>query len=161
VMDTELHILEGKKPSSETMMHAEIYRRRKDVNAIAHTHSIAATAFACVAKPIPALVYELFPYHLKDGMIPVATYARPGTKELAEYTADALMESDLALMEKHGAIAVGKDLEKAFLGAQYLEEAAELYTRALIISGGAEPEHFTEKELSAWKYPEDLRKKGE
>ena len=45
--------------------------------------------------------------------------------------------------------------------AQYLEEAAELYTRALIISGGAEPEHFTEKELSAWKYPEDLRKKGE
>ncbi len=157
VLDMELHLLEGKKPSSETLMHAEIYRTRDDVNAIAHTHSIAATAFACVAKPIPALVYELFPYKLKDGRIPVAKYGRPGTEELAKYTAEAVKDADLVLMEKHGAAAVGKDVDTAYLGAQYLEEAAELYTRVLIINGGREPERFSAAEYGAWKYPEKLR----
>ena len=40
-------ILDGdKKPSSEWMMHVEIYKNYPSYNAIVHTHSTIATAFA-------------------------------------------------------------------------------------------------------------------
>ena len=35
-----------KKPSSETAMHLEVYRRRPDVNAVVHAHSVFATTVA-------------------------------------------------------------------------------------------------------------------
>ena len=41
IMDLDGNVLyhkEGVKPSSETMMHLEIYKEREDVKAIVHTH---------------------------------------------------------------------------------------------------------------------------
>ena len=47
VIDLDGNILEGvHKPSSEWRMHAAVYRNDKTVNAIVHTHSPYATAFA-------------------------------------------------------------------------------------------------------------------
>ena len=62
VIDGTGHTVEacsGQRPTSELMMHCAIYRNRSDVHAVAHTHSRAATAFAVMNKPIPAIVYEL------------------------------------------------------------------------------------------------------
>lgn len=62
VMDLEANVIEnlsGLKPTSESLMHITIYKTRKDANAIAHTHSMYATTFALLNKPIPAIVYEV------------------------------------------------------------------------------------------------------
>ena len=40
----------GLRPSSETRLHLEIYRKRADVRAVVHTHSIYASAAAVVGE---------------------------------------------------------------------------------------------------------------
>lgn len=158
VLDLDKNILEGGKPSSETQMHLEIYKRREDIFAIAHTHSKMGTAFAVLNKPLPPIIYEVTAFNLKDGYIPVAPYGRPGTMELATKVADTSQHADLMLMEKHGVIALGKDIDEAFLNVQYIEEVAEVYYYALMINGGKEPDSFNVNELNSWKYPDVFKR---
>lgn len=153
----DLALVEGEKPSSESLMHAACYRARKDIRAVVHTHSKFATAFAVCNRPIPATVYEMFVFHTQDARIPVAPFARPGTGELAENVARVIETNDMALMERHGAIAVGGSLEDALLAAHYIEEFAEIYLYTLLIDGGKEPPAFTQQELDAWTYPEKFQ----
>jgi enolase-phosphatase E1 len=44
-VDSQARALEG-KPSAEAPLHASLYRARPDVNAIAHTHSVASTVLS-------------------------------------------------------------------------------------------------------------------
>lgn len=161
VMDLDGNLLyakEGTKPSSETMMHLEIYKEREDVKAIVHTHSKIATAFAVLAKPIPGVIYEAATFGLKEGYVPVAKYARPGTVELSKSVIEPIRISDMILLEKHGVVAVGEDIKDAFLKAQYAEELAEIYYMTLVINKGEEPPAFSVEELNAWRYPEKFSK---
>lgn len=161
IMDLDGNIIyakEGVKPSSETMMHLEIYKEREDVKAIVHTHSKIASAFAVLAKPIPGIIFEASTLGLKEGYIPVAKYARPGTVELAKSVIEPVRIADMFLLEKHGAVAVGKDIKDAFLKAQYVEEIADIYYMALMINKGEEPPAFSVEELNKWKYPEKFSK---
>ena len=156
VLDLDLNKLEGGKPSSESMMHAACYRVRDDIRAVVHTHSRMATAFAVCNKPVPATVFEMFVFRTEDACIPVAPYERPGTRELAEQVAGVIAGNDMALMERHGAIAVGKSAEEALLAAHYIEEFSELYYYTLQIGNGAEPPVFSQEELNQWRYPDKL-----
>lgn len=154
-----LYAKEGLKPSSETMMHLEIYKERTDVFSVVHTHSRIATAFAVLAKPIPAVIYEACAFGLKEGYIPVAKYARPGTVELSKSVIEPVRIADMFLLEKHGAVAVGADIKDAFLKAQYIEEIADIYYMALNINKGEEPPVFSVEELNKWRYPDKFLKK--
>ena len=142
-------------------MHAACYRAREDIRAVVHTHSHMATAFAVLNKPVPATVYEMFVFHTENACIPVAPFARPGTQELADNVASVIRKNDMALMERHGAIAVGTSPEDALLAAQYIEEFASLYYYALQLNGGKEPPVFTQQELDDWRYPAQLEHSGE
>ena len=155
VIDMNGHTIEslnGQKPTSELMMHTAIYRNRSDVLAIAHTHSRAATAFAVMNKPIPAIVYELSILGCKEGYVPVAPYGRPGTRAAAENVLTPLSISDAALMQAHGVVAVAANLKEALLKASYIEELADIYYRCLTVLGH-EPETIPADELAKWKYP--------
>jgi len=92
-------------PSSERAVHLAIYAARPDVRAIVHTHSPAA-------RSTPA-----------EGL-PVAEYAEPGTRELADRTTLALGQGDAVLMERHGVVAVGPGLEEALDVARRVEAAS-------------------------------------
>ncbi len=157
VVDKDLHVIEGGKPSSETLMHIACYREREDISAIVHTHSAMASAFACLNRPIPSFIFELFVFHLDNGVIPVAPYALPGTTELAENVAATVKRSDLVLMERHGTIAVGKDLAEAYENADYIEELAKIYYTILTLNNGRDPKLFTPEDFRAWKYPDQIR----
>ena len=55
VLDLDANVIEnesGLRPTSESLMHLQIYKTRPDVNAICHTHSMYATTFAVLNKPI-------------------------------------------------------------------------------------------------------------
>ena len=138
-------------------MHIEIYKARPDVFAISHTHSLYATSFAVLNKPIPAVVYESAILNLKDGVIPVAPYGRPGTPALSNSVIEPIKRADAILMEKHGAIGVDKDPYEAVLKSAYLEEMAQIYYHALVINGGKEPESFAPEELQRWAYPSQIK----
>lgn len=160
VMDLDAHVVEnesGLRPTSEVLMHLEIYKERPELVAIVHTHSAYATSFALLNKPIPAIVYEVANLGLSRARIPVAPYGRPGTPELAASVRQAVREADCVLLEKHGAVAVdSRNLYEAYLKAAYIEELAELYHHALTASGGAEPESFATDELQKWAYPAEI-----
>lgn len=129
-IDLDGNILEGKhSPSSEWRMHAAIYRADKRVNAIVHTHSPYATAFAINHMHIPAVLYEMV--FFLGGDIPVAEGAIPGTPEVGENCVPVLKERNGCLMANHGALAVGDTLDRAYTRAVYIEDAAKAYSIAL------------------------------
>ncbi len=158
VLDENLNVIEGGKPSSESLMHVECYKTRPDISAIVHTHSTMASAFACLNKPIPAFIFELSVFNLDNATIPVAPYALPGTIELAQNVANTVAKSDLVLMERHGTIAVGKNVDEAFENADYIEELAHIYYYILTLNNGQDTSCFTDEDFKTWKYPSQIKK---
>ena len=77
-------------PSTETPLHAAIYRRRPDVEAIIHTHSPYAAGFAVNRIELPPLLEEIA--QLVGGSVRVAPYAASGSIELAEGAAAAIQD---------------------------------------------------------------------
>lgn len=158
VMNLEGRVIERRedvKPSSEALMHLYIYKARKDLRAVVHTHACYSTAFAILNKPIPPIVYECA-WLGRTGTVPVAPYARAGTIELAEKVAKVMKEYDCCLMESHGAIAASSTIEDALLRAQYVEDNAKLYYITLAAGGGEEPRTLPAEELEKWAYPKEI-----
>ncbi|HAA90206.1 MAG: L-fuculose phosphate aldolase FucA [Thermoanaerobacterales bacterium 50_218] len=142
--------VEGKlRPSSETLLHAAIYRNRPDVNGIVHTHSIHSSVFAVNREEIPPVLEEFA--QLVGGIVRVATYAPPGTPELAEATVAALGDRGAVLLANHGLVSVGSHLQEAFLVSQVVEKAAYVYLLAKI---SGKPHVLTEEE--AWRLRRDF-----
>lgn len=117
-----------KQPSSEWRMHAAVYRAFPDTGAVFHTHSPHATAFAVVHRPIPATLIEM--HFFLGGDVPCAKYARPGTDAVGENAAAVLAGKGGCLLENHGVLAIGRDLDEAYLRAEYIEDAAKIYILA-------------------------------
>ena len=161
VMDLDANVIEnqtGLRPTSESLMHLEIYKTRPDVMAVAHTHSMYATVFAVLNKPVPAVVYEIANLKCSKTRIPVAPYGRPGTPALAESVVEPCKEADVFLLQGHGAVAVDEtNIEEAYLKAAYLEELSELYHHALTANGCQEPDSFPVEELQSWEYPKEIK----
>lgn len=118
-------------PSSEWRMHAEIYRNLPDVNAIVHTHSPFATAFAVCHKPIANVLIEIELF--LGGEIGVAAYAPQGTQAVGTEAVKKLRERRACLLANHGAVAIGTNMTEALNNAIYLEDAAKIYYYALNI----------------------------
>lgn len=130
VIDLDGNVIEGKhRPSSEWRMHAAVYRADPSVNAIVHTHSPHATAFAINRMPIPVVLYEMV--FFLNGDIPVAAPAAPGLAQVGENCVAALKDRYGCLMANHGALAVASDLDMAYTRAVYIEDAAKAYSIAL------------------------------
>lgn len=161
VMDLDANVIEnqtGLRPTSESLMHLEIYKTRPDVMAVAHTHSMYATVFAVLNKPVPAVVYEIANLNCSKARIPVAPYGRPGTPALAESIVEPCQEADVFLLQGHGAVAVDETcIEEAYLKVCYIEELSELYHHALTANGGQEPGSFPVEELQSWEYPKEIK----
>ena len=161
VMDLDANVIEnqtGLRPTSESLMHLEIYKTRPDVMAVAHTHSMYATVFAVLNNPVPAVVYEIANLKCSKARIPVAPYGRPGTPALAESVVEPCKEADVFLLQGHGAVAVDEtNIEEAYLKAAYIEELSELYHHALTANGCQEPDSFPVEELQSWEYPKEIK----
>ncbi|WP_250562704.1 class II aldolase/adducin family protein [Sphaerisporangium fuscum] len=143
VLDLSGNVVEGgRKPSSEVPMHLAIYETT-GTSAIVHTHSEYAVVVSATMSELPPIHYNTL---LLGGTVRVAPYATYGTPELAENVRQALSGRQAALMQSHGAVAVGSGLEQAFEGARLLEWLCAVYVRAKLIG---EPRVLTEEELVA------------
>lgn len=129
VMKLDGTVVEGHlQPSSEWRMHAAIYEAKSDVDAVFHTHSPYATAFAVNRQTIPAVLIEALVF--LGGDIRCAEYATPGTKEVGLNAIPALDGRMGCTLANHGVLAVGKDLQQAYLNAEYIEDVAKIYSIA-------------------------------
>lgn len=129
IIDLDGNVIEGiHRPSSEWRMHTEIYRNKPEVNAIVHTHSPNATAFAVVHEEIPVVLIEMMFFLM--GNVPLAKYAAPGSEKLGVNAVKAMTKRTACLLENHGVVAVGKDLDEAYIRAVYTEDAANIYIKS-------------------------------
>ena len=118
------------KPSSEWRMHAEIYKGCPEVSAVVHTHSPYATSFSVSNQTVPFVLIEMF--NSIGGDIPVAKFAIPGTKEVGLEAVKCLKSRHACLIQNHGVVAVGENLDQAYMRAVYVEDAARIYHYAKI-----------------------------
>ncbi len=124
------------KPSIELYLHLEIYKKRKDINAIVHTHSDYCTAFAIARKNIPASAEDLI--QIVGGEVSVAEYALPGSIDLAKNTVKALGNKNAVLMANHGLVSAAKTIEEAIKIAFIVEKSAKATIMAKLLGGAVE-----------------------
>jgi glutamate-1-semialdehyde 2,1-aminomutase len=133
VVGFDLSVIEGNdklKPSVESGMHSIIYRKRPDVNAIVHTHQIYGSVFALINTPIPALFDEVS--FALGQMVEIVPYALSGSPQLISNVASKLSNNANAyIIQNHGILALGKNLDLAILNAELLEKVAHIYYLAL------------------------------
>ena len=131
--------LQGKKirgesnVSMETLMHAAIYRTRKDAQAIVHSHAPIATAFGIAKMKILPLQIEMFML-LPQG-VPVIPFKPPGSKALAEAVQKTVANYDAVILENHGIITVGSTIEEACNLNEMVEEGAKLQLLTTLLTG--------------------------
>lgn len=122
LVDLEGNIISKGKPSSEVFMHLNIYKSKKNVKAIVHTHSPFATGFSFSDKKIKRL--EGFG-KIKKPYLAEVNYEIPGTMDLANKVGEAIKNEDVLILKNHGVISVGENLEEAFSLADFVEEIAK------------------------------------
>ncbi len=124
------------RPSTELRMHLAAYDARPEVKAIVHAHPITAVALTVAGQPPPNdLVPEA---SVVLGEVAVAPFATPGTDELPRALAPFLARHDVLLLERHGALALGRTLQEAFDRMETLERVARVAFLARLL-GRCEP----------------------
>ena len=119
--------------SMETPMHVAIYRARKDVQAVVHTHAPTATAFGIARIEILPLQIELF--ILLPRGVPIIPFKLPGSKGLAEAVRKKIAEYDALILENHGIVTVGSTVEAACNLNEMVEEAAKIQFMTMMLAG--------------------------
>ncbi len=124
---------EGKKPSSEKMLHVEFYKQRPDVNYIIHVHPVFLSSFACckIALDEPIMAENVFYF----GQIPLAEYGLPGSMDLVEKTAKYFKDYDAILMANHGFVVGDKTIKDAFLKLELAESYAQVVFNTKMMGG--------------------------
>jgi L-fuculose-phosphate aldolase len=121
-----------RRPSNEWRLHRDLYRGRRDAQAIVHAHSMFSTTLACLDRDIPAFHYMVA---VAGGTtIPCAPYATFGSQDLSDLTVAALDGRKACLMSHHGMVALSDDLPAALALAVEVETLAAMYWRALQIA---------------------------
>jgi len=125
VTDLEGRKLQGDRdPSTEMLMHLEVYRQRPDVRAVVHAHPPIATGFAVAGIPLDRAVLAEVLTTL--GSIPIAEYATPSTIELPDAVRKYIKAHDGMLLANHGALTVGGDLFGAYFKMETIEHFAKI-----------------------------------
>jgi L-fuculose-phosphate aldolase len=121
------------KPSSEKMLHAEIYRTRPEINAVIHTHQVNASTCAAARREVPPILDDMA--QIIGPSIRVAPYALPSTRKIVKGTVKALKGRMAALMANHGAVCIGRDMEEAFVVCHVLEKACKVFIESEFLGG--------------------------
>jgi L-fuculose-phosphate aldolase len=124
------------RPSSELRMHLAAYAARPDVQAAVHAHPLTAVALTVAGLPAPNHVMPEASVVL--GEVVVAPFATPGTEEVPRALAPLLARHDVVLLERHGALALGRTLDEALDRLETLERVARVALLARL-AGRCEP----------------------
>lgn len=110
------------KPSSEKGIHAAAYLHRPDAGVVIHTHQEYASCIGITGEPLIELNHPVL-----GDCVPCADYGMPSTKKL-ERNVDKIMvrypKANAILMTNHGALCMGRDIDRAFEIVRTLEEVS-------------------------------------
>jgi L-fuculose-phosphate aldolase len=120
--------IKGHRQSTEQLLHLMVYKARPDVQAVIHAHPPTAVAATMAGV---SMATELLPETILTlGAIPTAPYALTGTPEVFESVAPYIPDHNAMLLSHHGALAVGSNLQRAFMRMEQVEHAARILLAA-------------------------------
>jgi len=134
--EREARSISGLAPSSDLAIHLAVHAARPDIGAVAHAHLPASMALTLAGEyPDPASLpetAELLP------RLPFVAFGEMGSAELAGRIAERLAEGPepypgAALLERHGAVAVGPDLDTAVDRLELIEVLCRTWRDALLL----------------------------
>ncbi|MFP4380466.1 MAG: class II aldolase/adducin family protein [Candidatus Sumerlaeia bacterium] len=124
--------IEGEgKVTSEFFTHLAAYEERDDISAVVHAHPPKAIALMLSGHTMEECVLPEVVYTL--GGIPTTPYATPGTKEGSVVLREFIRQTDAVLLDRHGAVTVGKDVFAALRMMEKIEHAAETLVTAHLL----------------------------
>jgi L-fuculose-phosphate aldolase len=118
----------GKKRTSEILMHLQIMKRQPRAVATVHCHPPYSTGFAVAGVEPPTCMipeYEVF------SSVAIAPYRTPGTPEMGQLVAELVDKHNTILMANHGVVAWShNDVEDAYFKMEILEA----YCRTVLVA---------------------------
>lgn len=149
VVDREGKVVQGtRKVFSEMALHLAIYKARPDVQWVVHAHPPHATAWAVAGESFFEVPFMGEPVVSLGARIPLVPYLPPGG-DPGPLEAE-IAEVDAVLLANHGAIAVAKDAETAYLRMELVEHVARIAAIARPLGGPRPlPHDAVEKLLEA------------
>ena len=133
-------------------IHAHLRRNDPTKKAVLHTHPDCLLALTHISRYLSTeklnrLLWSMHPEMkivMPDG-VGLVPYCLPGSETLADATVAILEEHRLVLWEKHGCVAVGRDVFEAFDLIDTAEKSAKVFL--MVKSAGFDAEGLTEAQL--------------
>ncbi len=119
-------------PPSELPIHAEIYRARRDVGAVAHFHHDPTTAFTLAAGH-PVVPVKNHASRWSSGVPVHPDPSHIATAEQGRALAATLGGCNAALLRAHGEVVVAEDVRTLFADVVHFVENAAVLAAALAL----------------------------
>jgi L-fuculose-phosphate aldolase len=126
--------LSGKRrPTSEILMHLEVYRGDPSANAVVHCHPPHATAFGLARADIPTGILPEVEIFL--GVVPRAEYETPGGAKFAETLRPHIGRANTVVLSNHGTVSWGPSVERAYWQTEILDAYCQMLLLAKQLGG--------------------------
>ena len=148
---------EGFKPTSEVISHIRIHdmKRKTGSNhtAVLHTHPVELLVLSHhpifqSQQKFNRYLWQMCPeirIFVPNGVY-CAPFRLPGSEALAALTLEGLRNKDVVIWEKHGSLATGEDVEKAFDYIDVANKGAKLVLQSWF--AGFEPSGLTSQQMN-------------
>ncbi|MCX5681276.1 MAG: class II aldolase/adducin family protein, partial [Candidatus Omnitrophica bacterium] len=108
-------------PSSEKLLHSEVYKNFPDTQAVIHTHLTFANGYFHMNSTLAPSTFES---RLYLGDIKCIEQSTPTVTDIKPVM-EALKKNNIVVLRNHGVLAMGKNLFDCFLLIQCLEESVK------------------------------------
>ena len=112
-------------------MHEAAYEERPDVRAVVHAHPPMTVGLALAGVTLAQCV--LSETCLTLGAILTAPYTTPTTDEVPSVLRPFFRQANAIVMDRHGAITLGRDLDEAYNRMEAMEHASKITHAARVI----------------------------
>ncbi len=134
MVDLDGNQVAGTRPrTSEVNTHLAIMKNEPNAKSCVHAHPVHATAFAVAGVTPPSCLIPEPEVLL--GEVGLAVYGTPGTAEVAAHVGQMAVKHQSILMQNHGVICWGKDVEDAYWKMETTEAFCQTTVVAMQIGG--------------------------
>ncbi|RYN82924.1 hypothetical protein AA0120_g9404 [Alternaria tenuissima] len=151
LVNEEGEVVEGDQPinAAAFAIHSAIHKRRPDVDAACHAHSVHGKAFSAFGRELDMITQDSIRFYKSHGV-----YNQFGGVVLAseegERIADALGDGKAAILQNHGILTVGKTVDEAAFWFLSLDKTcqAQLLVDAASAGSGHKPKIIPDSEAA-------------
>ena len=135
-LDLKLNIVSGSKNISPAIsLHAEIYKKNPEVNAVVHTHPTNAVALSTIEEfqkiELLNIDQQAAPFFNSTKFYSEHDGVFANGEGRVEKVADHIVGSRALILANHGIIVTGENIREAIVGAIILEKACEIQLKAM------------------------------